>query len=255
MNYTTDPRVNETRLDDQRHGNTAVMDRESDLDQHQDLHDQDLGVYVRSQEQGPAHELDLLWSGNRGHHLRDDRSPVVSFAFGAIVGAALTAALAFFFFIKPEIKSGDTTMADPVTAQQVTPQVNPETVAAQTGTSSTVTTVVVPGEGAQTGTAKPPEASVNPIQALVQSATGQPAAPQQTASAQTPAVQTATPAVSSMASSKHVVKNGDTLESIARKYYGSGTPDLISKIQRANNMKNPNRLKLDQELVIPPKSY
>jgi LysM repeat protein len=246
MNYTTDPRVNETRLDDQRHGNTAVMDRAIDPDQ--DLHDQDLGVYVRSQDQGPAHELDLLWSGNRGHHLRDDRSPVVSFAFGAIVGAALTAAVAFFFFIKPEIKAGESTMADPVTAQQMTPQVNPATVS-----SPSVTTVVVPSEGTQTSTGKPPENSVNPIQALVQSATG--STTQQTASSQTPAVSTATPAVSSMASSKHVVKNGDTLESIARKYYGSGTPDLISKIQRANNMKNPNRLKLDQELTIPPKSY
>jgi LysM repeat protein len=251
MNYTTDPRVNETRLDDQRHGNTAVLERETPLEHE----DQDLGVYVRSQEQGPAHELDLLWSGNRGHHIRDDRSPVVSFVFGAIVGAALTAALAFFFFIKPEIKAGESTMADPVTAQQVTPQVNPATVASQTeATSPAVTTVVVPSEGSQT--VKPADApAVNPIQALVQSASGQASTTQQTASSQTPAVSTATPAVSSMASSKHVVKSGDTLESIARKYYGSGTPDLISKIQRANNMKNPNRLKLDQELVIPPKSY
>lgn len=53
----------------------------------------------------------------------------------------------------------------------------------------------------------------------------------------------------------YVVKNGDTLERIAKRYYGAGTPDYIKKIQRANRMSNPNRLRLGQKLIIPPKNY
>lgn len=47
------------------------------------------------------------------------------------------------------------------------------------------------------------------------------------------------------------VKSGDTLEAIAYRFYGSGTPSRINKIQVANNLRNPNALQIGQNLIIP----
>jgi len=56
-------------------------------------------------------------------------------------------------------------------------------------------------------------------------------------------------------STTYTVVAGDTLGKISLKVYGSTAPKYQEKIQRANNMKNPNHLKLDQTLTIPPKEY
>jgi nucleoid-associated protein YgaU len=48
---------------------------------------------------------------------------------------------------------------------------------------------------------------------------------------------------------KYTVKSGDTLWKIANKYYGNGA--LYTKIVSANNIKNPNALKVGQVLIIP----
>lgn len=56
-------------------------------------------------------------------------------------------------------------------------------------------------------------------------------------------------------SKRYTVKSGDTLGSIAEQAYGSSSLEYIEKIQRANNLDNPNQLKLDQVLIIPPKRY
>jgi LysM repeat protein len=50
---------------------------------------------------------------------------------------------------------------------------------------------------------------------------------------------------------EYTVKSGDTLEKIAYKYYGKANPSLVNKIQTANNLSNPNQLKIDQKLLIP----
>ncbi len=50
------------------------------------------------------------------------------------------------------------------------------------------------------------------------------------------------------------VKNGDTLGGIAHKFYGSYSPDYVGRLKKANNLKS-DALKLNQELVIPPKNY
>ena len=47
----------------------------------------------------------------------------------------------------------------------------------------------------------------------------------------------------------YVVKEGDTLVSISRKYYG--TMQGVEKIMKANGIKNEKKLKIGQELVIP----
>lgn len=53
----------------------------------------------------------------------------------------------------------------------------------------------------------------------------------------------------------YTVVSGDTLGKIAEKVYGSSAPEYLEKIQRANNMSSPDKLQLDQKLVIPPKGY
>jgi LysM repeat protein len=67
--------------------------------------------------------------------------------------------------------------------------------------------------------------------------------------------QTNTPgdAASTAGGETYKVKSGDTLEKIARKFYGSGDPQWVERIQKANNMSSPHQIKIDQELTIPPR--
>lgn len=51
----------------------------------------------------------------------------------------------------------------------------------------------------------------------------------------------------------HTVKSGDTLYSIAKKYYGSGTPANITRIKNANNLTSDN-LQIGDVLKIPAKN-
>lgn len=53
----------------------------------------------------------------------------------------------------------------------------------------------------------------------------------------------------------YTVKNGDTLEKISHRFYGTANPSLIHKIQSANKLPSADRLSIGQELVIPPKDY
>ncbi len=50
---------------------------------------------------------------------------------------------------------------------------------------------------------------------------------------------------------KYIVKDGDTGESIIKKYYGSYSPEKAELIIKANNLKNLDRINIDQELLIP----
>lgn len=50
---------------------------------------------------------------------------------------------------------------------------------------------------------------------------------------------------------EYVVKEGDTLENIVIRFYGSFDLDKVSAIQNANNMANPNALSIGQKLIIP----
>ncbi|HYF52071.1 MAG TPA: LysM peptidoglycan-binding domain-containing protein [Planctomycetota bacterium] len=51
----------------------------------------------------------------------------------------------------------------------------------------------------------------------------------------------------------HKVESGETLGSIAQKYYGASGPKTIAKIVDANKGLNPAKLKVGQEIVIPAK--
>lgn len=50
---------------------------------------------------------------------------------------------------------------------------------------------------------------------------------------------------------KYVVKDGDTVESIIKHYYGTYSSEKAELIMKANNMANLDRINIGQELIIP----
>ena len=50
---------------------------------------------------------------------------------------------------------------------------------------------------------------------------------------------------------EYTVKEGDTLESIVIRFYGSFDMEKVNLIQEANKMANPNALSIGQKLIIP----
>ena len=49
----------------------------------------------------------------------------------------------------------------------------------------------------------------------------------------------------------YTIKNGDTLETIAIKYYGVASQANIAKLQRANNITNPHSIQIGQTINVP----
>ncbi len=67
-----------------------------------------------------------------------------------------------------------------------------------------------------------------------------------------PADSAASKPVATIASNEtYTVKEGDTLESIVIRFYGSFDMNKVNAIQSANKMANPNALSIGQKLVIP----
>lgn len=54
-----------------------------------------------------------------------------------------------------------------------------------------------------------------------------------------------------VADESYTVKEGDTLESIVIRFYGSFDMSKVNAIQAANKMTNPNALSIGQKLIIP----
>ena len=50
---------------------------------------------------------------------------------------------------------------------------------------------------------------------------------------------------------KYIIKDGDTVEAIIIRNYGSYTPERAEAIMKANNLKNLDRISIDQELLLP----
>lgn len=53
------------------------------------------------------------------------------------------------------------------------------------------------------------------------------------------------------AMTKYVVKNGDTGEAIIKRHYGSWSEEKMNAVIKANNLKNLDRLQIDQVLYLP----
>lgn len=60
-----------------------------------------------------------------------------------------------------------------------------------------------------------------------------------------------TPVATTPSNEEYVVKEGDTLESIVIRFYGSFDMSKVTLIQDVNKMANPNALSIGQKLVIP----
>ena len=50
---------------------------------------------------------------------------------------------------------------------------------------------------------------------------------------------------------KYTIKEGDTLDKIAFRFYGEYNQAKIDKIMELNNIKNPTRIQIGQVLIIP----
>lgn len=59
------------------------------------------------------------------------------------------------------------------------------------------------------------------------------------------------PAAPILANEEYMVKEGDTLESIVIRFYGSFDMNKVNAIQSVNKMANPNALSIGQKLIIP----
>ena len=66
-----------------------------------------------------------------------------------------------------------------------------------------------------------------------------------------PADSAATKPAATLANEEYTVKEGDTLESIVIRFYGSFDMNNVNAIQDANKMANPNALSIGQKLIIP----
>ena len=58
-------------------------------------------------------------------------------------------------------------------------------------------------------------------------------------------------AASVVTNEEYTVKEGDTLESIVIRFFGSFDMEKVTLIQEANKMANPNALSIGQKLIIP----
>lgn len=50
---------------------------------------------------------------------------------------------------------------------------------------------------------------------------------------------------------KYIIKDGDTVEAIIKRNYGSYTPERAEAIMKANNLKDLDHISIDQELLLP----
>ena len=75
-----------------------------------DLHERTPGVYVRAD---GLHELDMLWSNNRAYQ-REERSPLLFFIAGLILGVITTTAVFMLIINPPRIQAGANLMTAPV---------------------------------------------------------------------------------------------------------------------------------------------
>ncbi len=57
--------------------------------------------------------------------------------------------------------------------------------------------------------------------------------------------------VSAAQNKEYEVQSGDTMEKIAKEFYGSYSPEKVNEIVKANNMSDANKLSIGQKLIIP----
>lgn len=184
------------------------------------LNEQEPGVYVRSRR--PDHGIDFLWDRETRKSEEPDRFRLGFFVGGAITGSLLTLAFCFLFLL-----GGQFFPEKPVIIDE--PAVVEEQATDPTTSARPSTEAVEPT----------PEDRFNWM--LFNSSTKK-----------DPAAESTDPEPKA---SIYAVQEGDTLGSIAIKFYDSSNSKYIEKIQRANKMDSADALSIGQELIIPPAAY
>lgn len=190
-----------------------------------------LGEYIRPQDEDTEHnssiinksqEIDLLWQSFKGAQFNTN-SPLVYILTGFVIGV-LTTVILFACVNASSIKSkGLKSGLFGVEKVKTEPTQTLEQ-QAQDAQDEMNNKVSVPSEDDFTA---PAENSNNET------------------------VQTEKTSVDTSKMKKYIVKNGDTVESIIKKAYGSYTPERAELIMKANNLKTLDRINIDQELLLP----
>jgi nucleoid-associated protein YgaU len=235
------------------------------------IEEREPGVYVRSEAVDKPvkseKELDFFWEAPSRRVYDSQKNRIGIFAGGFVSGVFLTLIVTtgVTLLSKSMTATPGTEVAAPVNVSSVEDLVQNEVTEAQqqaTTVQKTSTAVSEAAEAAKAESAGPAiTTEVRPSEApKVTKATSSitdavtaaktAATPKTTVKTTTPK---ATTTVSTTGSKQHVIQSGDTLGGLANKYYGSSDPALIDKIQKANNIKNPNGLQLNQKIIIPPK--
>lgn len=176
-------------------------------------------VYVRKNKDK---ELDLLWKDFRLP--RGERSPMVYLGIGFISGIISTLLVSACIGLSStdfgqNFKFG---FKMPVSSSEVSVVADDDSAVAEDAEDTTTETVAEPTEQKKFGFfGSNKKSSSEEVSA--------------------PAVQ----------DKEYTVQSGDTMESILKKFYGQYTPEKAEAVMKINNMTNPNKLAIDQKLIIP----
>lgn len=185
------------------------------------LEEKEPGVYIRSSH--ADEDLDFLWNTDRRKTPEPERFHIGFFAGGALVGSLITLVACTFFY------QGGKVLPAVLPAQ-------PKAVVEQPAVAPIPAPVkVVVSEEAPKQEKKSQGFSMPALKLPI----GSPAKAPEPAAVEAPRTRL------------YEVQSGDTLGSIALKFYDSTNPSYIELIQQANKMPNPDALKLGQKLTIP----
>lgn len=190
-------------------------------------------------------ELDMLWSRPKSssHSRKEEEHPVFMFVAGLGTGVLVTL-LAFVVFMNRPLPS----------EQAALPPDNPLTSSIEQEQSAVLDGTSAPGSASSNPTGEVRSASPRlPNDSTTPAVAGRGSSSKASSAQQAPGA--AAPPAAAADSQFYEVQDGDTLGSIANKFYNSLDPSYVEKLQRANGMDNPHSLKLGQKLVIPPKNY
>ena len=206
----------------------ATLSRESmdvieNLAKEQQFESSSLGEYYRPDEvaqddyeaSNKSKEIDLLWQNFKTTQFNTN-SPFTNMVIGFVVGVFTTLIVLACFGVFSKAPSVSTSV--PVVEQTLNEQ-------AEEAQEELNNRVSVPGE----------DDTVQPVEEVAK-------------------VEESTPVASSNNTSsmtKYVVKNGDTGEAIIKRHYGVWSEEKMNAIIKVNNLKNLDRLQIDQVLYLP----
>lgn len=206
----------------------ATLSRESmdvieNLAREQQYEGSSLGEYYRPEDKSEndydssnkSKEIDLLWQNFKSVQFNTN-SPFANLVVGFVAGVLTTLVLLACFGVFSKAPSVST--STPVVEQTLTQQ-------AEDAQEELNNRVSVPGD----------DDTVQPVEQVSQPVESAPVASSNEASTMT----------------KYIVKDGDTGEAIIKRHYGVWSEEKMNAIIKVNNLKNLDRLHIDQVLYLP----